>query len=165
MKSIHLGALCASVRKFAALTGYLACTCNPAFAIPIFDIDTQSGFVGTNADDTIFGLGLLDVLAEAEALGIDFPLFGSGVFDNSVTAVAQSSGIDALAGKDIVDILDPITTMSMATATGAAADGSLTGDASADISVNAIAASTGVDGGDDDDTITNADAISADSSA
>ena len=164
MKLLHLGTLWAPVHKFAALAAYLAWTCNPAFAIPIFDIDTQSGFIGTNADDTIFGLGLLDVLAEADALGIDFPLFGSGVFDSSVTAVAQASGADALAGEDSVDIADPITTTATATATGAAADGSLAGDASADISVNAVADSSGVDGGDDDDEIINSDAISADSS-
>jgi len=165
MKLFHLGALRAPVRKFAILTACLGWTCNPVFAVPIYDIDTQSGFVGTNADDMIFDLGLLDVLAEADALGIDFPLLGSGVFDDSVTAVAQAGGIDALAGEDIVGITDPVTSSSMATATGAAADGSLTGDASADISINAVATSAGVDGGDDDDTIINTGPISADSSA
>jgi len=165
MKSLFWGVLRSPVLRVAALSGCLVCTCSPAIALPILDVDTRNGFTGTNADDTIVGVGLLDILAEAEALGIDFSIIGDGMFDNTVTAIAQASGIDALAGEDIVEVAEPVTATATATATGAAADVSLTGDASADISVRAVTESTGIDGGDDGDSITNASPVATHSSA
>jgi hypothetical protein len=114
MNLFHLATVWLPVRMFAVLTGFLACTYNPAFAVPFYDIDTQRGFIGTNANDTLVGLGLFDVSAEAEALGINFVIFGSDDFENYVTAIAQGSGVEALAGEDTVGINDPITTTATA---------------------------------------------------
>ena len=161
MKPFFISSLRLPVVMFAGLTTFLASTSNSAFATPIIELDTQTGFVGTNNNDILVGLGLFDVSAEAIALGVDITLFGSGKFDNFVLADAQAHGIDALAGEDLVFISDLLTTTATAMTTGAVADVSLTGDASADISVNAMAESAGVDGGDDNDTITNASAVTS----
>ena len=131
----------------------------------VYAEDVKTGFLGTDADDNIVRLGPLEVVAFMQSMGADYPIFGSGDFDGTIFAGATANGVLALAGQDLVVIGNPLAATADAIATGAVVSGSLTGDASADVLVNASATTVGVDGGEGDDNIVTGSNISADTSA
>jgi hypothetical protein len=124
-------------------------------ADPVEDVDIVAGFTGTDLADTVddTALGPDLVPADANAVGVFTPLTGPGDFDASVTAQADATGIDALAGDDDVDRSLATNIAAIADATGAIVAGFLDGDASLTADVSAKAKSVGIKAGPGDDDV------------
>ncbi len=129
------------------------------------DEDVATFYVGSDNNETIVGLGEVDVIALIDVFGVQYPIFGSGEFDGTLFAGATANGILALSGEDIVIIANPLTATADASATGVEFAGSLTGNASADVTVTASATTVAVDGGNDDDNIVAGNVITTDTAA
>ncbi|MDH4107956.1 MAG: hypothetical protein OEW35_06550 [Gammaproteobacteria bacterium] len=134
-------------------------------ADPMHAEDVRIGIPGTESEDTISVLSPLEVLAFAEGLGIDLPIFGSGDFDGAVTAKAAATGVNVFGADDTVAVLAPVVTNATAQAFGGSAQGSVSGSSSADISVGADAEADAVDAGDGDDTLVTTAAMSSQATA
>jgi hypothetical protein len=128
---------------------------------PMHGEDERIGILGTDTEDTITVLSPLEVLAFAQGLGVDFPIFGSGDFDGTVTGTAAATGADGLGANDTVAVLAPTSALATAQAFGGNVQGSMAGSARADISVHADADAVTIDGGDGNDTLVTAAPIVA----
>jgi hypothetical protein len=141
---------------------------------------TATGIDGGEGDDEIINDGLTTTTnATAGATGVSVGLTVSGsmegnvegkaLSDAKVTADASATGIDGGSGQDTIDNWSDLSSEVDASATGVAVslkvgftkegdvspDAVAEGSALSDASVTASAAATGIDGGEDNDTIEN----------
>jgi hypothetical protein len=136
-------------------------------------VAATTGIDGGEGDDLIDNQGGITLSAEADATAVSVALSVSGslkgsaegkaLSDSSALAQTTAVGIAGGAGADEINSTGAIFAQSVSTATAVgvgvditlSSEGNATGSALSDAKVTAIAAATGIDGGDGDDLIDN----------
>ena len=128
---------------------------------------TATGIDGGSGNDTIVNQGLVTVTADAKTKsgGVSVSLAGDAEADSNLQAIARAVGIDGGSGNDHVENHSTVKATAIADAPASSVNVNIAGAALGDARTTAEARSTGIQGGDGDDTLLNFSTIEAKSTA